>query len=117
MLVRARGALVTGIRPTRRRLAIWPAITRQLMNQITNTAILHLDLLDLLILVRTVPIWPTLIQLALRLPVVAFHRCTLSLPVGALVYRLFLLHLLEHHVLLAQALLIQRRLNIALEVP
>lgn len=107
MLVRARDALVAGIRPTRRRLTIRPAVTRQLMNQITNTAILHLDLLDLLILVRTVPIWPALIQLALRLPVVAFHRCALSLPVGALVYRLFLLHLLEHQVLLTHALLIQ----------
>ena len=92
--------LVAGIRPARRRLAVLP-VTGQLMDQVANAPVLHLDLLDLLILVRAVPVWPTLIQLALRLPVVAFHRRALSLlPIRTLVYRLFLLHLLEQLLLI-----------------
>lgn len=89
------------------------------MNQIANTAVLHLDLLDLLILVRAVPIWPTLVELALRLPVVAFDRGALLLAVCPLADRLFLLQL-QHHVLVhvhLHALLIKRCLEIALEMP
>lgn len=105
--MRAWAALVACIGTAGWRLAVGTA--SQLMDQGTDAAIVHLDLLDLLVLVRTVAIGPTLIQLALRLPVVAFDRRALSrLPFGTLVYRILLLHLLHHHVLLlAHALLVE----------
>ena len=121
VLDRAWNNLVPLVYATSRRFVIrlTVAIVGELMNEIADAAVLHLDLLDLLVLVRTVPIGAALVQLALRFPVVALHGVGLLLAVRALVDRLFLLQLQQHVLLFhvhLQALLIQRILQIVLEM-
>ena len=88
------------VQATRRRLAgiarLSAAVVGQLMNEIADATILHLDLLDLLVLVRVVAVRAALVELALRLPVVALHRIR-HLAVIALGDRVFLLQL-QHQV-------------------
>ena len=78
------------------------AVVCQLMNEISDTTVLHLDLLDLLVLIRVVAVRAALVELAFCFPVVAFHRAGRLWAVAALVQRLFLLQLEQHTLLKVQ---------------